>query len=157
MKTLSAGGRDLLIAFEGLRLKPYRDAVGIWTIGVGHVIRPHDSDDGSPLRGWKVPGFKLSRDQVFDLLDQDMYERELWFVEHGLEHLTQHQFDALLSLTFNCGTGWAHPDRVKRLQSGETAFMEPVFASYVKAGGRTLRGLVSRRKAEWEWFSLPDV
>lgn len=30
--------REHLQAEEGLRLKPYRDSVGVWTIGYGHAI-----------------------------------------------------------------------------------------------------------------------
>jgi lysozyme len=154
MKTLSPEGRSLLVGFEGLRIRPYRDAVGIWTIGVGHVIRAHDAD-GELLRGWKVPGFALTKEQCWQLLDDDMYDFEVRLEELiGSEHLDQYQWDALLSLSFNVGTQWAHIDRRERLKAGEWEFMQPVFGAYVKAGGRVLRGLVSRRQAEWEWFSF---
>jgi GH24 family phage-related lysozyme (muramidase) len=109
------------------------------------------------LRGWKSPGFRLTKEQAFDLLDHDLYDFEMRIEEKiGTDNLTQHQFDALVSLSFNVGTQWMHPDRVARLKAGDAEFMESVFAAYVKAGGRVLRGLVSRRKAEWEWFSFAE-
>jgi lysozyme len=36
MKTSSAG-LQLIVRFEGVRLKAYDDGVGVWTIGVGHT------------------------------------------------------------------------------------------------------------------------
>ena len=39
MREISEAGVKLIESFEGLRLKPYRDPVGIRTIGFGHVIR----------------------------------------------------------------------------------------------------------------------
>ena len=31
-------GIQLICQFEGLKLERYRDAVGLWTIGYGHLI-----------------------------------------------------------------------------------------------------------------------
>ena len=36
---ISANGIKLIQQFEGLRLKAYQDAVGVWTIGYGHTGR----------------------------------------------------------------------------------------------------------------------
>nr|WP_242389724.1 lysozyme [Kosakonia cowanii] len=36
-------GVALIKSFEGLRLEKYRDAVGKWTIGYGHLILPNEN------------------------------------------------------------------------------------------------------------------
>jgi lysozyme len=36
---------DMLIDHEGLKLKPYKDTVGIWTCGVGHNMQEDDKMD----------------------------------------------------------------------------------------------------------------
>ena len=28
----------MIIAHEGVRYKPYKDSLGLWTVGVGHLI-----------------------------------------------------------------------------------------------------------------------
>src|SRR5204862_725991 len=57
-------GRSLIEAREGVRLKAYRDSVGIWTIGVGHT-----SAAGPPA---VVPGLGLTAAQASDILRQDL-------------------------------------------------------------------------------------
>ena len=36
----SQAGIDLIKSFEGLRLRVYRDAAGLLTVGYGHLIKP---------------------------------------------------------------------------------------------------------------------
>ena len=35
---ISNAGIELIKRFEGVRNRPYRDCIGLWTIGVGHLI-----------------------------------------------------------------------------------------------------------------------
>ena len=35
---ISQVGIELIKQFEGCRLKAYKDAVGVWTIGYGHTV-----------------------------------------------------------------------------------------------------------------------
>jgi len=35
--TINRAGLDLIKSFESLRLRAYRDPVGIWTVGYGHT------------------------------------------------------------------------------------------------------------------------
>lgn len=80
---------------EGFQASPYRDTVGLWTIGVGHMI----GDDLSKL--------KLSDSAIEALLESDI-EIHLTFIRHifGTEFfdsLTVARQVALLSLGFNMG------------------------------------------------------
>lgn len=88
MKT-SSKGIELIQQFEGLRLKAYRDSGGIWTIGYGHT-------------GGVKSGEVITTQQANDYLIRD-----LEIAEEAINdlHLTQNQFDALVSFIFNVGCG----------------------------------------------------
>jgi lysozyme len=79
---------------EGLRNKAYKDSKGLWTIGVGHLIKP---DEQHLLTA------TLTDEQVEQLLQSDLK----WCseaVENNVKvPLTQNQYDALYSLCFNIG------------------------------------------------------
>jgi lysozyme len=95
---ISEHGFNIIKNFEGLRLSAYRDAAGVWTIGYGST-RYHD--------GTKVkPGDKLANETQADAL----FNNTLGQYEDAVNRLvkvplTQNQFDALVSFTYNTGTG----------------------------------------------------
>jgi lysozyme len=95
---LSENGLKLIKTFEGLRLTAYKDVVGVWTIGYGST-RYHD---GKRVR----PGDKLASEVQADALFRNtlgQYENAVnQFVKAPI---TQNQFDALVSFTYNEGTG----------------------------------------------------
>ena len=90
---------DMLAHHEGVRVKPYKCPAGLWTIGVGHLI-----GDGKSLPPEYNRTFTLK--EVYDLLAQDVAK-----FERGVERLlpnvklSQNQFDALVSFSFNLGLG----------------------------------------------------
>lgn len=89
MKT-SDNGLNQIILREGKRNKAYQDTKGIWTIGVGHT--------GSEVHS----GLIWTDAQIKAQLANDIQ-----IAEHAVNSinvtLTQNQFDALVSLTFNIG------------------------------------------------------
>jgi lysozyme len=95
---LSENGFKIIKNFEGLRLTAYRDVAGVWTIGYGST-RYHD---GKRVK----PGDKLANEAQADALFHNtlgQYEQAVnQFVKVTL---TQNQFDALVSFTYNEGTG----------------------------------------------------
>jgi len=96
--TTSNNGQQVIKNFEGLRLNAYRDSAGVWTIGYGST-RYHD---GKPVK----PGDKLASEAQASAL----FNNTLGYYEDAVNHLvkvplTQHQFDALVSFTYNLGTG----------------------------------------------------
>lgn len=98
MMTLSEQGEKTIKNFEGLRLNAYRDGAAVWTIGYGST-RYHD---GKPIK----PGDKLADEKQADAL----FRNTLGNYENVVNHLvkvplTQNQFDALVSFTYNAGTG----------------------------------------------------
>src|SRR5262245_12639546 len=94
MKT-SQAGMGLIEEFEGCILHAYPDpATGgaPWTIGYGHTAGVQ-------------PGDTCSREQALDWLRKDLAWAEAAVNRLVAVPLEQHQFDALVSFTFNLGQG----------------------------------------------------
>lgn len=137
MKTGEAG-INLIKSFEGLRLKAYKPVATekYYTIGYGHY--------GADVK----PDMVITADYAEALLrlDLDKSERAVNSYERNWN---QNQFDALVSFTFNCGVA-----NLKRLVTNRTnAQIAEKIVLYNKAGGKVLKGLVRRRKAEQELFT----
>jgi len=95
---LSENGFKIIKNFEGLRLAAYRDVAGVWTIGFGST-RYHD---GKQVKPGDVLTGEVQADALFrNTLGQ--YEDAV--NQSAKAPLTQNQFDALVSFTYNEGTG----------------------------------------------------
>ena len=102
---------DYITKEEGSRNKAYKDSKGLWTIGVGHLIKP---DEPHLLTA------TLSDQEVKDLLKSDLK----WCseaVESAVRvPLNQNQFDALYSLCFNIGeTNFKKSTVVRKLNQND--------------------------------------
>ncbi|MFA6085564.1 lysozyme [Mucilaginibacter sp.] len=98
MKKLSEHGINVIKKFEGLRLKAYQDVAGVWTIGYGSTLY----HDGKPVKS----GDKLAEETQADALFHSTLKTYIDAVNKlvGVS-LNQNQFDALVSFTYNLGTG----------------------------------------------------
>lgn len=160
-------GIELIKLFEGIEdgdpatvnLDPYLDPVGIWTIGWGHAIR----HQGRFLRGQAdklaaaalYPG-GLTEPQAEALLRGDLMDVSRDVVSTVTVELTDNEFAALVSFTFNLGAGNLRSSTLLReLNRGNKDAAANQFGRWVLAGGRQLEGLVRRRKAERELFLTP--
>jgi lysozyme len=142
---MSPDGRKKLTAREGVRLKAYKDSVGILTIGVGHT-----SMAGPPK---VVPGMTITNAESDAIFARDLVKYENAVNKAVKFPLTQNQFDALTSLCFNIGpTAFAKSTLVRKLNAGDILGAANSFLSWDKAGGKTLPGLTTRRKAERRQF-----
>lgn len=139
MKT-SSRGIELIKRHESLIQTAYLDPVGIWTIGYGHT-------------GGVKSGDVVSEAQAEQLLREDLSTAERAVNSHGLR-LNQNQFDALVSFTFNCGSGNLARStllkKVKRNPNDPTIADE--FRKWKYGGGRVLPGLVKRREEELKLY-----
>lgn len=139
MKT-SPAGRALVRQFEDCRLQAYRCPAGIPTIGVGHT------------RGVKM-GDRCTVQQADVWLTEDLQEAEAAVAQLVKVPLTQPQFDALVSFTFNLGCSrLAESTLLILLNKGIAKAAAEQFGRWVNSGGQKLDGLVRRRAAEKALF-----
>ena len=139
-------GLDLIKFYEGLRLEKYRDAVGKWTIGYGHLILENESFPGP-----------LTLAQAEDLLRADLAMTERGIHRQVTVDLNQNQFDALVAFAFNVGLGNLQSSTLLRLlNQGQYAAAADQLPRWNKAGGKELLGLTRRRDAERKLFLTPS-
>ena len=137
---LSADGLKLIQSFEGLSLTAYRDASG-WSIGYGHF-------------GAK-PGQTITRAEADRLFAADCikYEAAVSLVTPAAK---QHEFDAMVSLCYNVGTGDTKNrdggfagSTVARLHNmGDRQGAADAFRMWNKSEGKVNPTLVQRREKE---------
>jgi len=138
---ISEAGLDLIRKFEGLRLEPYFDAVGIATIGYGHVLRPGE------------PHEAITEEEANELLSIDVQIAERCVNNSVRVNITDGQYSALVSFVFNLGCrALGGSTLLRKLNDGDDAGAADEFLQWVRAGGRKLPGLVARRHAERELF-----
>lgn len=97
--TLSKQGYLELADREGLATTPYLDSVGVKTVGIGQTI-----SDIKDLPSW--PWTKsISAEEAVNLYKKSL-QKYIDAVNKALKvPVTQNQFDALVSITYNIGTG----------------------------------------------------
>ena len=138
---ISQVGIELIKQFEGCRLKAYKDAVGVWTIGYGHTVDVKE-------------GIEISQHQADVILQVDLYEYEDYINKYVQVSLTQNQFDALVSWVYNLGAGNLQSSTMLRvLNEGKYSEVPSQMKRWNKAGGKVLQGLVRRREAEADLFN----
>lgn len=140
--TMSQEGLKVLKHFEGLRLKAYRDPVGVLTIGYGHT--------GPDV----YEGLVWSQAQADKALRQRL-ERE--FVPGVLavvkRSMRQHELDAMVDLAYNIGVGaFQGSTLVRKFNAGDTQGAADEFLRWTRAGGKVLLGLKRRRAADRALF-----
>jgi GH24 family phage-related lysozyme (muramidase) len=99
----ATAGADLIAELEGVRLTPYKDATGIWTIGYGHV---GGVNENTP---------PITIEEARDLLVADMHRYSQTIDEEVKGALTTNQRSALVSLIWNVGPGAFKNSRIPSL------------------------------------------
>ncbi|HMT13520.1 MAG TPA: lysozyme [Aestuariivirga sp.] len=143
---VSAEGLALIREQEGFRGLAYRDAAGVWTIGYGHTAMA-----GPPeVR----PGMKITRAEAEEILTRDVAEFSAGVARAVAVPLSDTQFSALVSFAYNVGLGnFRRSSVLKAVNAGDFAAVPRRLGLWVKAGGRTLPGLIRRRAAEAAMFA----
>lgn len=139
---ISSAGLALIKRFERLRLTAYDDGYGNRTIGWGHLIQP-----GEGLQ-------TITSAQADELLSRDLATAESAVNSLVRVPLTQSQYDALVSLVFNWGTGnFRNSSHLSLLNAGDYAGTAARLREHpVTSGGTPSQGLVNRRAAEADLF-----
>ena len=122
-RVTSHEGVAFVASEEGFVDHPYTDFAGVWTIGYGHAIR---SGESFPAH--------ITEDDARDLLRRDLAIAEEAVSRLVVVSLTQGQFDALVSFTFNLGTEALRGSSVLRLlNDGDAAGAAAAFELWCKA------------------------
>lgn len=138
-------GISLIKQFEGCKLTAYQDSVGVWTIGYGWT----QPVDGKPIRA----GMTIKQETAERLLKTGLVSYESDVSRLVKVGLTQGQFDALVSFTYNLGTRpLSTSTLLRKLNAGDYAGAANEFPRWNKAGGKVLSGLSRRREAERALF-----
>ena len=144
--TTTAPMRMMIESFEGLRLAPYQDSVGVWTVGFGHT--GDDVYEGSD---------PISQETADQLLQADLARFESAVNGMVSDDTSQQQFDAFVSFSYNLGSGALSGSTLLRMHNaGDVQGATGQFGRWVHAGGRVLAGLVRRRQAEAMVYSQGD-
>jgi lysozyme len=141
---ISAAGAEFIAQFEGFVPTIYNDAAQPpnATIGFGHVVH------AGPITGNEAVK-QVTREQALAMLRKDCAKAAAAVRRHVTQPLTQAQFDALVSFTFNLGEqNLAESTLLKKLNAGELDAVPAELQRWVHAGpGAPLPGLVRRRQA----------
>ncbi|WP_339751948.1 lysozyme [uncultured Marinobacter sp.] len=145
MRHISQEGLDLIKRFEGFSPTIYICPAGYPTIGYGHVVRNDQKDRFSD---------GIDQEQGEELLRRDAQVAERAVLRLITVPLTDGQFNALVSFTFNLGSGALQRSTLRRkVNRAEHDEVPDQLIRWVWAGGKKLKGLVRRRKQEARLYS----
>ena len=140
MRHITQDGLNLIKRFEGFSAVIYLDAAGLPTIGYGHLLREGEHN---------MFKYGITEPAAQALLAKDVWSAERAVLRLIRVPLTDGQFDALVSFAFNLGGGALQRSTLRRKINREAHFEVPEqLMRWVWAGGRKLRGLARRRRAE---------
>lgn len=136
---------DIIKTYESFSPRAIRlEGENDYTIGYGHC--------GSDVH---------AGDTMTEAEATELFERDLKVFENAVKSavkvkITQSQFDALVSLSYNIGTGAiASSDTVKALNEGEIGHAAVDIPSWRRGMGyQILAGLERRRQSELEFFAV---
>jgi lysozyme len=136
MKT-SVEGVKFIQDREGTELVAYKDIGGIWTIGTGHA--------GPEVHA----GLTITPETALNLLENDLATAEHAVNTLVITPLNQHQFDALVSWTFNLGEGNLRLSTLlKDLNAGLFDLVPNQIRLWNHCAGKISEGLTDRRERE---------
>jgi lysozyme len=147
--TISAEGLTLIMEFEGCELYAYECQGGVWSIGFGHTADVEEGDactEEQALR-WLSEDVSYFEDGVSRLVERD--------------DMTQGEFDALVSFSYNVGLdededtqaeGLGDSTLLRLYNEGDRQGAADEFPKWNKAGGEVSEGLTRRREAERALF-----
>ena len=143
---ISSRGLELIKDFEGFSSSAYLCLAKIPTIGYGNTFYEN---------GTKVKlGDQISKTDALKLLEvvanRDFADKIFPSIK---VKVTQSQFDAMVSLAYNIGTGaFLKSTLLKKVNAGDFAGASEEFLRWNKSGGKEVLGLTKRREREKQLF-----
>ena len=146
----SQAGLNLICEFEGYHRRlpngdctTYRCPANVLTIGYGCT---------EGIREGEV----WTQQQAQDRFRSELVKHEAAVARMATVDLNQNQFDALVSFSYNCGTGALQKSTLlKKVNAGDFDGAGRAFKDWTRGGGKVLPGLVRRRAAEAALFLRP--
>ena len=136
MRRINDEGVALIRQWEGCKLTAYLCPAGVWTIGYGHTATARE-------------GMTITEAEAERLLRQDLALFEAEVARAVDVDLTDNQFAALVSWSYNIGVGaMRRSSLIRRLNAGEYDAVPGELARWNKVKGRVVKGLSNRRAAE---------
>ena len=138
MRKINKSGLNLIKKYEGCKLTSYICPAGVLTIGYGHT--------GKDVKLNQT----ITKKKAISLLKKDLarFERHVQSYNYIYEW-TDNEFSALVSFAYNIG----NIDQLTAYGTRTRSQIRSAMLKYVKANGKTLQGLVKRRKAELKLFN----
>ena len=137
---ISQKGLNLIKEFEGLRLKPYKCAAGVWTIGYGHTNGVNENTNA------------ITEAQAEQYLRDDLrnFETLVNNKNYVPQNINQNQFDALVSFAFNLGGGNLKELCTANYKPGKktVTHIANEITLYNKVNKKYCQGLANRREKE---------
>lgn len=152
-QSISDKGIALIKRFEGFRSNLYDDPAGHCTIGYGHLVHKGKCNGSEPTE------FKsgISEARATELFRQRLVSYENTVSQKVTVSLSQQQFDALVSFTFNVGSGaFSSSTLLRRLNQGQYSEVPSELKKWkygtVNGVKQVLPGLEKRREKEATLF-----
>lgn len=147
IKDLDQKGIDFLVNEEGLVLHPYKDIAGVWTIGIGMTFYP---ETGKRVQKTDPALTKEEAIRQFKIM-LDPYEKGVWAPTR--DDITQNQFSALVSFTYNEGVSAIKGSTLLRKVNANPldATIRDEFLKWTKAGNDP-KALKKRRTREADLY-----
>lgn len=131
VRQLSARGLEWLADLEGgFQLRAYQDQAGVWTIGAGTTRYP----DGRAVSA----GDNCTGAQARSYFARDLRNCEGMVESATHDQLQQHEFDALVSFTYNVGERAYRTSTLARLVNERRP--EPDIRAQVSLHAKTKKG-----------------
>ena len=105
--------KAMIIQHEGKRNEPYKDSLGLWTVGVGHLI-----GDGKSLP--PEMNRRFSDEEVMNMFEEDFaHHKKIAEQTPGYQAANEGGKAAFIDLSFNMGKWWPKWPTTKKLLANE--------------------------------------
>lgn len=140
---LSPKGIEFIEQQESLRLMPYQDVGGRWTVGFGHLMTSEESTTEG-----------ITPEEAAQILTQDLQTSVDAVNRLVAVSLEQYQFDPLVSFVFNVGVeDFETSTMLRYLNAGEFNKAATQFPLWDHIHGVVCDGLLARRNREMHIFT----
>ncbi|KAF8818424.1 lysozyme [Rickettsia endosymbiont of Cardiosporidium cionae] len=140
-RSISKNAINMIKNFEGFSSTPYVCAGGHFTIGYGHKILENEKYQN------------INKNLAQKILIKDISKAENAVIRYIEVNLTNNQFEALVSFTFNLGNAALQRSTLRQKLNYELYYEASLeFLKWIYVKGKQNLGLIHRRKIERKLF-----